>query len=186
MPLPASPPLLLTLPERLRLGLASRRVLSWGCGVRWDRGWGWVAVISGKAGIFSSTAHLPCLPPLALSPACCRGPSRPPGSTITRPSAPCHLLKISPTPFWFIFCSDVCSPHAHPPPKKNTEKGNRCELGCRAARLGLLPQHDVLGCMPGVVEEPSPTAESSLELTSSFFAATLATLAGGGCSVEWE
>lgn len=75
-----------------------------------------------------------------------------------------------------------------PPPqkKKKSKKENRCELGCRAAQLGLLPQHDVLGCMPGVVEEPSPTAESSLKLTSSFFAASLAAWAGGGCSVEWE
>lgn len=32
------------------------------------------------------------------SPPAVGGPSRPPGSTITCPSAPCHLLKISPTP----------------------------------------------------------------------------------------
>lgn len=130
-----------------------------------------------------ASLHFPS-PPAAVG-----GPSRPPGSTITHPSGPYHLLKISPTLFWFIFCSDVCSPHAHlrpPTPKNTNKKENRCELGCRAAQLGLLPQHDGLGCMPGVVEEPSPTAESSLKLTSSFFAATLAAWAGGGCSVKWE
>lgn len=31
-----------------------------------------------------------------------------------------------------------------------------------------------------------PTAEASIQLTSSFFAATLAALAGGGCSIMWE
>ena len=72
------------------------------------------------------------------------------------------------------------------PQQKNHCKGNRCELGCGAARLGLCSQHDVSGCMPGVVEEPSPTAESSLKLTSSFFAATLAALVRGGCSVKGE
>lgn len=75
--------------------------------------------------------------------------------------------------------------------KKPTEKGNRCELGCRGAQLGLLPQHDVLGCMPGVVGEPSPAAESSLKLTSGFFAATLALLVwegmglAGSCLAVW-
>lgn len=146
----------------------------------WGRGWAQAFQV--RQDICSSTTRLPHLPPLPLSPTCCRGPSRPPGSPIARLSAPfLHLLKIS-LPLWFIFCSDVCSPHTHPPRKKKkkpTEKGNRCELGCRGAQLGLLPQHDVLGCMPGVVGEPSPAAESSLKLTSGFFAATLATLAGG-------
>lgn len=58
--------------------------------------------------------------------------------------------------------------------------------GVQSGPAGPPPQHDVLGCMPGVVEEPSPAAESGLKLTSSFFAATLAAWAGGGCSVEWE
>lgn len=42
---------------------------------RWAGPRGWVAelVVSGKAGTFS-TARLPCLPPLSLCPACCRGP----------------------------------------------------------------------------------------------------------------
>lgn len=65
MPVPESPPLLLTLPERLRRGLASQRVLSWGCGGRdgMGAGIGWQSVGSGKAGIVSSTARLPLPPP---------------------------------------------------------------------------------------------------------------------------
>lgn len=153
---------------------------------RWDGAWVWVAesVVSGKAGIFSSTARLPCLPPLFLSPACCRGPFQGPWEHHNLPFCSLPSPKDFSHPFWFIFCSDVCSPHAHPhpppPQKQNKTEKNRCELGCGAARLGLLPQHDVLGCMPGVVEEPSPTAESSLKLTSSFFAATFGRLDGRG------
>lgn len=60
-------------------------------------GVGWQSVISGKAGIFSSTARLPYLPPLFLSPACCRGPLQAPWEHHNLPFAPCHL-KISPTP----------------------------------------------------------------------------------------
>lgn len=138
-PLPESPPLLLTHPERLRLGLASQHVLSWGCGGRdgMGAGIGWQSVGSGKAGIVGSTARLPCLPPLPSPPAAVGGPSRPPGSTITHPSAPCHLLKISPTLFWFIFCSDVCSPHAHLrplPPKKHKKTKRKTGVNWGAER----------------------------------------------------
>lgn len=156
---------------------------------RGDGARGWVAesVVSGKAGIFSSTARLPCLLPLPFSPACCRGPLQASWEHHNLPFRSLPSPKDFSHPFWFIFCSDVCLPYAHPhrPPKENNRK-NRCELGCGVAQLGLLPQRYVLGCMPGVVEEPSPAAESRLKLTSGFFAATLATFAGGGCSVDWE
>lgn len=182
--LPASPPLLLPLPHA-QAGVGSRPVLRWGCGGRdgLGAGAGWQSVVSGKAGIFSSTARLPGLPPLSSLPPAVGGRSRPPGSPIPCPSAPCHLLKMSPIPSGsFSVLMSVPATLTLPPQK--TEKENWCELGCGGAQLGLLPQHDVLGCMPGVVEEPSPTAESSLKLTSSFFAATLAALAGGGCSIK--
>lgn len=129
--LPASPPLLRTLPEA-QVGSAFPGVCCTGV---WRESWagGWVGIVSaGKAGIFSSTARLPCLPPLPSAPPAVGGPHNP-------PSTPCHLLKISPAPFWFIFCSDVCFPHAHPPPTKTTVKGNRCELGCGAASQASAP-----------------------------------------------
>lgn len=93
-------------------------------------GVGWQSVISGKAGIFSSTARLPCLPPLALFPTCCRGPLQAPWEHHNLPFCSLPSSKDFSHPFWFIFCSDVCSPYAHPhlpsPPQKN--KQNRCEL----------------------------------------------------------
>lgn len=67
-----------------------------------------------------------CLPPLALSPSCCRGPRQapwehhnPPFRSLPSPKEFSHLS-------WFIFCSDVCSPHAHlrPHPQK-TQKTKR-------------------------------------------------------------
>lgn len=127
MPLPASPLLLPTFPERLRLRLATQRMLSWGVWrERWNGTWGWVAesVVSGKAGIFSSTARLPCLPPLFLSPACCRGPLQAPWEHHNLPFCSLPSPKDFSHPFWFIFCSDVCLPHAHPhcPPKKKKTK----------------------------------------------------------------
>lgn len=64
------------------------------------------SVVSGKAGIFSSTARLPSLFSLPLM----GGPFQGPWEHITRLSAPRHLLKISPISLWFIFCSDVCLP----------------------------------------------------------------------------
>lgn len=86
--LPASPPLLPILPERPS---------GWGwppsvccAGVwreRWGGAWGWVAesVVSGKAGMFSSTARLPCLPPLSLSPTCCMGTLQAPSGSLGAP-----------------------------------------------------------------------------------------------------
>jgi len=72
------------------------------------------------------------------------------------------------------------------PKTQKTKRITGVNWGAERPRWASSPQHVVLGCMPGVVEEPSPTAESSLKLTSSFFAATMAAWAGGGCSVEWE
>lgn len=187
--LPASPPPL-TLPERLRLGLAAQRVLSWGCGggEGTGPGVGWQSRSSqvrqeflAAPHVSHASFHFPSPPPAV------GGPSRPPGSTITCPSAPCHLLKISPTRSGsFSVLMSVYPMLTLTPPHKENNRKNRCELGCGVAQLGLLPQRYVLGCMPGVVEEPSPAAESRLKLTSGFFAATLATFAGGGCSVDWE
>lgn len=92
----------------------------------WRTRWGGAggvsgSVISGKAGIFSSTARLP-MPPSTFPRPPVAGPLQALWEHITRLSAPCHFLKISPTPFWFIFCSDVCYPHTHPPPKKQKKK----------------------------------------------------------------
>lgn len=157
---------------------------------RWAGPRGWVAelVVSGKAGTFSSTARLPCLPPLFLCPACCRGPLQASWEHRNLPFRSLPSPKDFSHPFWFIFCSDVCLPYAHPHPplpKKVTEK-NGVNWSAEWPSWASSPSVIVLGCMPGVVEEPSPAAESRLKLTSGFFAATLATFAGGGCSVDWE
>lgn len=97
--LPASLPSL-TLSERLQLGLAAQHVLSWGCGGRdgLGPGVGWQSWSSqvrqellAAPHVSHASLHFPSAPPAV------GGPSRPPGSTVTCPSAPCHLLKISPT-----------------------------------------------------------------------------------------
>lgn len=65
-------------------------------------------------------------------------------------------------------------------PTKCLKKENKKTAGVNwgtVAHPGRLPQH-VSGCMPGVVEEPSPSRV--LKLTSSFFAATLIAWAWGG------
>lgn len=98
--LPSSPPLLPILPEKLRLGLAAQRVLRWGV----EGEMGWSLGLGGSQSsqvrqefsvaphVSHASFHFPSPPPAV------RGPSRPPGSTITCPSAPYHLLKISPIP----------------------------------------------------------------------------------------
>lgn len=121
--LPASPPLLLPLPHA-QAGVGSRPVLRWGCGGRdgLGAGAGWQSVVSGKAGIFSSTARLPGLPPLSLSPTCCRGPLQAPWEPHTLPFCSLPSPEDVSHPLWFIFCSDVCSCHAHPAPPKNRKR----------------------------------------------------------------
>lgn len=95
---------------------------------RWGGAQGWVAesVVSGKAGMFSSTARLPRLPPLSLSPACCMGPLQAPWEHHNLPFCSLPSPKDFSHPFWFIFCSDVCSllthPHTHKKNKTKTEK----------------------------------------------------------------
>lgn len=84
-------------------------------------GVGLQSFVSGKAGIFSSTARLPCLPPLSPSPTCCRGPLQAPWEYHNLPLCSLPSKDFS-HPFWFIFCSDVCSPHAHPHPPKKIQK----------------------------------------------------------------
>lgn len=124
--LPASPPPL-TLPERLRLGLAAQRVLSWGCGGREGTGpgVGWQSRSSqvrqeflAAPHVSHASFHFPSPPPAV------GGPSRPPGSTITCPSAPCHLLKISPTRSgsFSVLMSVYPMLTLTAPPKKITEK----------------------------------------------------------------
>lgn len=188
--LPASPPSL-TLSERLQLGLAAQHVLSWGCGGRdgLGPGVGWQSWSSqvrqellAAPHVSHASLHFPSAPPAV------GGPSRPPGSTVTCPSAPCHLLKISPTrsgSFSVLMSVYPMLTLTPPLPKKVTEK-NGVNWSAEWPSWASSPSVIVLGCMPGVVEEPSPAAESRLKLTSGFFAATLATFAGGGCSVDWE
>lgn len=141
--LPASPPSL-TLSERLQLGLAAQHVLSWGCGGRdgLGPGVGWQSWSSqvrqellAAPHVSHASLHFPSAPPAV------GGPSRPPGSTVTCPSAPCHLLKISPTRSGsFSVLMSVYPMLTLTPPSKESNRKKRCELECGVAQLGLLPQ----------------------------------------------
>lgn len=146
--LPASPPLLPFLPERLRLGLPAQRVLPLGCGGRdgVGPGVGWQSQSSQVRQECSVAPHVSHASLHFSSPLpAVRGPSRPPpgplGSTITCASAPCHL-KISPIPSGsFSVLMSVPSTLTTPPhtKNKNNKAKNRCELGCRAAGWASSP-----------------------------------------------
>lgn len=137
-------------------GVRSQHVLSRGCGGRDGAGLGGRQSQSSQVRQgFSVAPHgspcfLHCPSPLL------QGPYQAPWECITRLSAPCHFLKISPTPFWFIFCSDVCSPHTHPPPKKNKNRKTGVVWGAERPSWASCPGLVSQGACLGLWRSPLP------------------------------
>lgn len=102
---------------------------------------------------------------------------------------PCNLPLLppsadSPPPFRFIFCSDVCFLHSLLPPNIQT-KDNVVLAGVQSGPAGP-PPPACFRVHARVWRSPHSTVQPSVNL--SFFAATAAALARGGCSVggSWK